>query len=413
MEQKVCAICGKAITNKQEYIETADHEFVHRNCAIAQGLNRCECCHGYILNRKGVRRCKRCEEQIYTNDINGYSTKPVPQFKNYIGEQGKEYPVRYYGLEMEFNNCDPSRVHSLGGNLYSDKWIYNKRDGSISYGVEVVTSPLDRKSVNILMKNMQPIFDYVGKYSYSEGAGLHIHVTKKSISPQDRYKLCILLNGKKTLLERNVMYYLSGRATNPMSENEGGISDGYFGIGYGEGLCPQLTGHSVALNTSNSATYEFRIFKSSNKPDVLLSYVEMVDTMIDFCHNNGIKDITISNYIEYLKTNSKNKILLDKIKRFEKVVHKVKSSRPILLNGDKIQLLNGIRWNDYYAVLYWISRYRYKDFRNISSIVHGIIIGQNSFKIPDDDLCQRLNKTLRACLIKEIIKTQKEMEKCV
>lgn len=412
MEQKICAICGKVITDRQEYIETADHELVHRNCAISQRLSHCECCNGYIVKRKGVRRCKSCEEKIYTNYINGYSTKPIPQFKNYIGEQGKEYPVRYYGLEMEFNNCNPSEVHSLGGNLYTDKWIYNKRDSSISYGVEVVTSPLDRKSVNMLMKNMQPIFDYVGRYSYQDSAGLHIHVTKKSISPQDRYKLCILLNGKKTLLERNMMYYLSGRASKPMSESEGGISDGYFKIGSGSELCPMLTGHSVALNTSNSATYEFRIFKSSNKPEVLLSYVEMVDTMIDFCHSNGIKDITISNYIEYLKTNSKNKVLLDKIKAFESAVHKIKSVKPILLNGEKMQCLIGVNWRDYYTVLYWISKYGYKELRYINNTVNEINAISHSFKIPQDDLCGRLNKTLRACLIKEIIENQKEMKRC-
>lgn len=43
----------------------------------------------------------------------------------------------------------------------------------------------------------------------------------------------------------------------------------------------------------------------------------MVDSIIDFCDVNGIKDMRVSNFILYLKSKSKNKILLDKIKLFE------------------------------------------------------------------------------------------------
>jgi len=411
MGTNVCAICGNEITKDDIFIKTADGELVHEHCSIGK-LDRCECCHGLILRKKGVRRCKKCEEQIYLSFMNSYGTKPIPQFKNRYGKQNEEYKTRYYGLEMEFNNCNPQKVYELGekNKLYTDKWIYNKRDGSISYGVEVVTSPLDRKSINVLMKKMQPIFDYVDSKQYHEGAGLHIHVTKKSISIQDRYKLCILLNSSKGQIEKNFMYFLSGRATTPLSAEQS-VYDGYFKLGESDRLCPLSCGHGVALNTSNSATYEFRIFKSSNKPEVLLSYVELVDTMIDFVHVNGIKDITISNYINYLKLNSKNKIILDKIEKFESQIGKIKSSRPIIYNNEKMQMLNGVNWKQYYEVLYYISARGYRDMKNIKSRIN-FKTPREKFTIPKDEFCSKLNKTLRTCLIKEIIRLQSEVEKC-
>ena len=411
MTEKICQICGKVITSSDECIELANEgEYVHGDCARRHGLARCECCHGYILPK--FNRCNKCEELIYRNSINSYGTKPIPFFKNSLGDDGKEYPIRYYGLEMEFNHTDCEEIHDIAYGLYKDKWIYNKRDGSIDEGVEIVTSPMDRKSVKTLMDMMSDVFDYVENNDYSDNAGLHIHVTKKSIPVMDRYKLCILLNSNKTKKEKYIMYYLSGRMTGVVHKNieDNNINDHYFNIGYSSKLCPRDSSHSIALNTGNSSTYEFRIFKSTNKPDVIMSYIEMVDTMIMFCHQTGIKDITVENYINWLKKNTKNKILLDKINTFENMYGCILSRPPVFLEENKIQILRGVNWKDYYTVVYIISTLGYKELQRENLKTYDI--GSSKFDIKDDDICKRLMNTFRKCMIKEILKKQEGIEKC-
>lgn len=405
-----CSVCGEVITDTRNATKTVEGEYVCMNCATHDYITRCQGCGGWIIKREGRQRCANCEEQIYKNNINGYCTKPIPQFKNSVGENGKEYNVRYYGLEMEFNNCDCTTIHELCNNLYLDKWIYNKRDGSIDRGVEVVTSPMDKKSLNKLMKEMQPIFDYVEDHDYKHGAGLHIHVSKNSISPQDRYKICILLNNSKRNKERNILYYLSGRTSKPLSDV--GVDDHYFRIGVSDSLNCRATGHSVALNTSNRCTYEFRIFKSTNKPEVIKSYVELVDTMIDFCHINGIKDITVQNYIQYLKANTKDTVLLEKIDTYERKCGKILSKRPILLNNEIMDMLKGINWSDYYKVMYAIQRFGRRSLRDIQTTINELSSCNLTVKPSDDEVINRLDKTLRACLIKEIQDKEREIKEC-
>ena len=411
MSEVKCAICGALIDTINPLVyHTEDDEWVCHHCR--DRLTTCIVCGGVIIRNKHKIRCNRCENQIYKNDINSYGTKPYSIFKNSITKSNEPIKnVRYYGLEMEFNYTNPIRCRELGESLYNDKWIYNKRDGSISYGVEIVTSPMDLKSVKFLLNQMDnlKIFDYIKKNSeYKNNAGLHIHVSRNSIPIMDRYKLCSLLNSTCSKKEKKAIYYLSGRIKLLGSDID---SDGYFRVGGSDSIAPRLCGHSYALNTANDSTLEFRLFKSSAEKEVLLSYVEIVNKMLEFAHNFGIDDMTISNFILWLNNNTKNKIILNKILEIQNSEYKLcKINRVTYSKFDKIR---GLNWKKYPALLGRINNLGIKrglSFENLEEF-------STSFRIElrDDDteFEKQIKNTLRRTLIEYILQNQrKEEEQC-
>ena len=279
--------------------------------------------------------------------------------------------------------------------------------------MEVVTSPMDRRSVNYLLDNMEPIFDYVKNDSaYRYNAGVHIHVTKETISIPDRYKLGMLLNNNDSISnnkDKQMMLYLSGRILSLDKVNS--IDDHYYQMANTDSLKGQSTGHSVALNTKNSHTFEFRIFKSSADKDVIKSYVELVDKMMEFCHVTGISRITISNFIDWLKLNTKNKIILGRITEFEDTIGKI-NKRNRIFYLDVNSLLRGIRWEEYPALIQSLNnnsnlKVAFKHYENYSNQIPKTYYGNNK------ELIYRLEKTIKITARNYILRNQERIKiKC-
>jgi hypothetical protein len=316
---------------------------------------------------------------------------------------------------MEFNNVSPSTVHELGEELYKEKFIYNKSDSSIGGGVEVVTSPMDRRVIPQFLKRMEPIFKYVDSHNYKSNAGLHVHVNKKTIDAIDRYKLNILLNNFNTINEKKMMYYLSGRQTR-LNED---INDHYFQIGTSSQMRYFAQGHSVALNTSNTYTFEFRIFKTTNKPEEVLSYIELIDRMVDFCHNNGIKDISTNNFILYLKKNTNNKVILDKISTYEREIGKLSYHQRIISTQEYLNKLRGLHWTSFYKLLSYMVNIR--NLREYCLAIEEFTDDYNNNRLKLNsswlsrrsqyDKVEKLKETIRIVLINKIKQQRKDSKK--
>lgn len=413
----ICSHCGR---NLQicDSVTTRDGR-ICLDCYRSLNYVQCRICGSHFISEDDHRICNECEEKVYQRDINSYGTKPRPYFKNFNSKlDGKDIGCRYYGIEMEFNNVSPSTVRVLGEELYKEKFIYNKSDSSISYGVEVVTSPMDRRVIPKLLKKMEPIFKYVGSRNYKSNAGLHVHVNKKTIDAIDRYKLNILLNNFNTINEKKMMYYLSGRQTG-LGEY---VNDHYFQIGTLSNLRSFARGHSVALNTSNTHTFEFRIFKTTNKPEEVLSYIELIDRMIDFCHNNGIKDISTNNFILYLKKNTNNKVILDKISTCEKEIGKLSYRQRIIYTQEYLNKLRGLHWTSFYKLLSYMNNV--SNTREYCNAIEEFIndYNNNSLKLnsrwlskrSEYDKVEKLKETIRIVLINKIKQQRKDTKKkCV
>lgn len=317
----VCSDCGKEIKDKNFCVDEYDN-IICRDCATSKYHN-CRDCSKLI--KKTKKYCDRCNGEIYRNNINSYSTKPDSTFKNYKLNNDKDMNRVYYGMELEISYLNPYIAKGLFKDLYNNKFIYNKSDSSLTEGVEIVTSPCDMRSVKYLLSKMKHGLEWLKSFEsdYCRNAGIHIHVSKKMISPFDMIKLYKLLNSYtiKSADDKKAILYLSGRITNlDLQLDEDGVSH-YCRIGkcnkditemYNM-KCVDIQDRYQAVNMQNEHTIEFRLFKTTLDADRILSYFEVVNTMIKYVNTTGIDDISVCNYIDYLSKNTDNKILLELI----------------------------------------------------------------------------------------------------
>ena len=292
-----CSYCGNNV-NANDVVVT-DFGFICNDCLKAGSgtYHKCLACGTYTNNENMI--CDNCTSGVYVKNINSYGTKPKPIFKNY--KYNKDIPLgkRYYGLELEYSNTNSVKVKEKMFDLYKDKWLYNKSDGSLNNGVEIVTSPCDYKSIMCLLDKMkEPIKEITNKAKYKQNAGIHIHVSRKSIPSYNVYKLSYLLNNRQAKELSSIMFYLSGRNAK--------VSDNYLGRYTKIGDTTKFkndTDRYLALNLTNKHTIEFRIFKATNDMDKVKSYVNFVESMIKFVDITPFKDINLNNYLLYLVNN--------------------------------------------------------------------------------------------------------------
>lgn len=365
--------CKKCGTNKFDIsdMKKVDGYYICPEC-FYRYYKSCEVC-GKLFEWNSVNQsiCDKCDSKVYERPINNYSTKPRPRFINYDTESREDLGRRYYGLEMEFSYVGYDNIYHIAKELYDDKIIYNKSDSSLRSGVEIVTNPLDKKSIVRFLERMDGAFKFISQQcDYKSNAGIHIHVNKRSIEPIDRYKLNILLNMTSTLVEKSMLLYLSGRKEDTSIDITG--SD-YCTVGSTQkwNYKSSFLDRHIALNVKPKDTFEFRIFKTSTDKDTIMSYVDMVDSMVEFCHNNGLNDINLSNYFIYLKSTTKNKILLDKLLKFENDNSRFKKIKNIIASTNiKEMIKNKMKWYEYYKLLSYISTLH---FNNTRELYNGII----------------------------------------
>lgn len=404
-----CKHCG----SRRNLVEIETGEHICHQCYSTFNYAHCRC--GRIfLHEEGKERCDVCENNIYEYSCNDYSTKPRTEFKFYnkggvecsYNNQPKK---RYFGLEMEYSYVDPVQVKSANSKLYHDRFLYNKRDGSLyGGGVEIVTAPMDIDTIKkYFIKEMEDIFDYIATVDEDEdtnyNAGVHIHVNKNSIPPMDLYKVHALLNLRCTNDERKILYYLCGR-----SDVHGGCDDHYFTVGTSNSLkYTNNSGRHIALNTRNSNTFEFRLFKSTYDSKALLSYIELVEKLLEFANIHGMVDMRISNFILWLRYNTNNKVLSNKLdKVFEK--YDIGYNRLPINSRDLILKLKGISYKDYPRIISYIEDRGVRDLDELrrSDFLYYSHWGEGE---PVNYLSKKLLEVYKKVLISKIMK---EVKRC-
>jgi hypothetical protein len=404
-----CKHCGSR--SKLSTIDTG--EYICNKCYSTFNYAMCRC--GTIfLQEEGKERCNICESRIYEYSCNDYSTKPRTEFKFYNKDRVecsyKNQPKRrYFGLEMEYSYVDANEVRSANSKLYAERFLYNKRDGSLyGGGVEIVTAPMDIDTIKkYFIKEMVDIFDYIETVDDEEdvgkNAGVHIHVNKNSIPPMDLYKVHALLNLQCTNDEKRILYYLCGR-----SDVWGECDDHYFTVGTSKSLMyKKNSGRHIALNTRNSNTFEFRLFKSTYDCEMLLSYIELVEKLLEFANTHGMVDMRIYNFILWLKDNTNNNILCGKIKKiFEQ--YKINSDKIIVHSKDMIVNLKGISYQDYPRLISYIED---RGTRNLSGIRRSDFGYYSNWGEgePTNCLSKKLLEVYKKVLISKIMK---EVKRC-
>ena len=223
--------------------------------------------------------CKRCFVNKYFH-IHNYSHKPTPEFKKLDGEETK----KFFGLEIEVSVDDRMTWAEF---QYERPELYYKSDASIPSGregsAEIVSHPISFKALmhkDSFINNMPEA---------TNGSGCHIHVSREAFDSDTHFSLWyfLMLKSNKllnTVSRREENHYCKRTAYEDISTKKNKKKSGL---------------DRVAINERNDHTVEVRIFQWSTDPKILRSYVQFIDSMIEYTRNKK-RTATVTAWKKYV-----------------------------------------------------------------------------------------------------------------
>lgn len=258
--------------------------------------------------------------------IYNYGYKPDPEFR-YAGRENTA-TTRTYGLELEVST--KRGVSHISPDDLSDRldaitegFVYCKSDGSISNGLEMVTHPASLRAhmSNVSWKHFCKTCVKAGFRSHDadESAGLHIHVGRAQLGRTDDERDEVAR--KLTVLARRYWPQLvkfSRRAESRLDHWAPRPSIRYETSWSGAEIAEQMSHISVrlanhnarytAVNLTNRATIEFRIFRGSLKRDTVIAAIQLVDNMCEYAMTHTWDDIQASTWLDVARCKPYNEL---------------------------------------------------------------------------------------------------------
>lgn len=313
----ICDDCGGLVSCDNTVLARVGGENIYICDDCRDYYWYCEHCEMYVVTADWDHSrdcCVHCAETVNFDEldyrseavINSYGYKPKPKFIKGDNEATK----RFYGMEIEIGDLAGARegaevVYPLFNT--SGRRAYLKRDGSIrTGGYECVTHPMSSRSLH---EWIDTDFTKAKKERYAywntDGCGVHIHVSRDSIGKLTLFKLNVLLNMLRGKNNLNFIKFFTNRTPNALNQWAKVSNQLPFTflehIKNGNGYTYD---RYVAINQQNNKTIEFRIFNGSIDQQVLHSYLEFVECVLDFCVNTAVKDITVGDLFEFMLANT-------------------------------------------------------------------------------------------------------------
>ena len=231
---------------------------------ISVGRGQCELCNVGPCCVRFVREgyCEHCAEL----DENVCVIQPC---------SSRRYPVRRCGanelamgveLEIECKNGDQESVAELIHRSFKD-YLLLKQDGSLRNGIELVTGQLSLLQHQMLWPRVSSLLRTMrGVSSWRSGrCGQHVHLSRNHFSELQIAKYSFFLN------HRNTRYFIDEIAGRKRSDYA------RYNPKTAMKKCQFNESRYAALNTSNSATIEVRIFRGTLSSHAVAN--------IEFCHS--------------------------------------------------------------------------------------------------------------------------------
>ena len=277
-----------------------------------------------LYNPRGSLYYFTDDNATYTHsnkDVSDYfinSWDHQPNDLRFIEGDDMEKTKLYMGLEWEIDGggTTHAKATAICSALANNRpYAYTMTDGSLENGIEIATMPatLDAHTNTF---NWSLACDTATALGYrghdTNTSGIHIHINRNFFS--DDKKLQLYRGSLMALvMERNWDDFarFSRRRYNRLDQwakkkdllkkvkadtntNEIG---GHFNDEYGKEKY-------VALNMGHSNTFEFRIFRSTTKPETILATLQFVSNLAHWCKYNGLakaQTATIDDIINYKK----------------------------------------------------------------------------------------------------------------
>jgi len=241
------------------------------------------------------------EDEPDAQRIHEYGYKPTPVFMG-----GDPNTSLMYGIELEVDNptgnTNRNELATYIHKNFGDK-VYCKRDGSLTFGVEIVSHPAT------LAYHMRK-FDWASIIHACEVAhfsshdtstcGLHIHVGRAALgNTNDARDLCVA----KMLIVfdkfyENEIYKISRRRS--LSEVSQWAAKNCAEIKNNDSrpaallkakYCSDRNNRYTALNLCNTNTVEVRFFKGTLNPVSFAAAIQFVDSVVRYCKTHTLQEV--------------------------------------------------------------------------------------------------------------------------
>jgi hypothetical protein len=234
----------------------------YRQCPLCSDFAH----HEYMrLAPSGDAVCLNCHELAANpHGIHGHSFRP------------KTKPLghgpHFFGVELEVECPPDSEVEDIAARIAKlmDGFVYIKRDGSLRYGMEIVTCPasLDEH------RNRWPLFFEKmprGLKSFrTTTCGLHVHCSRAPLTHLTIGKMLAFMNQPEN---RTFIECMAQRTSEQYAKfTDKGVKDARL----------DDPDRYQAINTVNRDTVEFRLFKGTLRPQSFFKDIEFCDALIHF-----------------------------------------------------------------------------------------------------------------------------------
>ena len=255
--------------------------------------------------------------------IHNYSYKPEPEIGYKNANESREHLT--FGVELE---CEP---RNDGGNVRMDAYelsdrideipggrTYCKSDGSLSNGVEIVSHPgtLAHHMYVMHWRQIQRTCEKAGFRSHdAANSGLHVHVGRAQLGSTDAERddvtrkvqvLFALYTAELTRFSRRRRSCLEQWAPidrlGVTPDDIRRVSSGAQLASWAFARVPAYrSNHNdryTAVNVTNSATVEIRIFRGTLKRDTLIAAIQLVSNVFEYAMAHDWADIPASTWAD-------------------------------------------------------------------------------------------------------------------
>lgn len=255
--------------------------------------------------------------------INRYSYKPEPEIGYKNANESREHLT--FGVELE---CEP---RNDGGNVRMDAYelsdrideipggrTYCKSDGSLSDGVEIVSHPgtLAHHMYVMHWRQIQRTCEKAGFRSHdAANSGLHVHVGRAQLGSTDAERddvtrkvqvLFALYTAELTRFSRRRRSCLEqwapidrlGVTPDDIRHVSSGAQLASWASARVPAYSPNHNDRYTAVNVTNTATVEIRIFRGTLKRDTLIAAIQLVSNMFEYALAHDWADIPASTWAD-------------------------------------------------------------------------------------------------------------------
>jgi hypothetical protein len=274
--------CEGCYDDNHEYCETCDTSYHHDE----------------------ERNCDDCQDEDGSRSsiLAEYNERNILYYLSDTKREKATSKSIYYGIELECEMREGQELRETVEKMkecFDQENILFKRDGSLDYGFEIVsTNATFNYHKNLFWKSFFEN-DYTNEVRgyYAKNCGMHIHFSKKSFSDLEIRKLNTFYHN---IDNRSFLHHIAGRSTNDYAKFYDDIdlktdivvpNDSYYKY--------------RCINLVNTNTLEIRIFQSNLKQNSFFRNLEFVDSVNHFIKQTSLKKLDFKDYLAWLIKDTK------------------------------------------------------------------------------------------------------------